>query len=99
SNLVDIGDDWEAGLSSPGMLSHLKYVKFDEVEGCDAEFKLLRFLFKHGKVLRGVGLSFRASIGSPDGVTQMKLFRDKVTALPTASLSVKIGCRFNLQST
>ncbi|KAI3954577.1 hypothetical protein MKW98_019708 [Papaver atlanticum] len=98
SNLVDIGDDWEAGLSSPGMLSHLKYVNFDEVEGCDAELKLLSFLLKHATVLRRIYLSFRASIGSLDGVRQMKLFRDKVRALPTASSSVKIKCRFNLRS-
>lgn len=26
SNITDVGDDWEAGLSLPGMLSHLKYV-------------------------------------------------------------------------
>ncbi|RZC88709.1 hypothetical protein C5167_031083 [Papaver somniferum] len=31
SNLADVGDDWEAGLSLPGMLSHLKYVQIEEV--------------------------------------------------------------------
>ncbi|KAI3891713.1 hypothetical protein MKX03_001221, partial [Papaver bracteatum] len=99
SNLVDVGDDWEARLSSPGMLSHLKYVNFDEVEACDAELKLLRFLLKHATVLRRIYLSFRARIGSPDGVRQMKLFRDEVRALPAASSSVKIKCRFNIRST
>ncbi|RZC75479.1 hypothetical protein C5167_050969 [Papaver somniferum] len=46
SNLAVIGDDWEAGLSSPGMLSHLEYVSIEKVEGCDAELKLLSFLLK-----------------------------------------------------
>ncbi|XP_026444385.1 putative F-box protein At3g44060 isoform X1 [Papaver somniferum] len=96
SNLADVGNNWEAGFSSPGMLSHLKYVNFDEVGGSDAELKLLSFLLKHAKDLRRIFLSFRASIGSPDGVRQMKLFRDKVRALPAASSSVKVKCRFNL---
>ncbi|RZC93603.1 hypothetical protein C5167_007643 [Papaver somniferum] len=90
SNLVDVGDDWEAGLSSPGMLSHLDHVTFDEVEGCDAELKLLSFLLKHAKVLRKVALSFRAGISSPDGVRERKLFRDKLRALPTASSSIQM---------
>ncbi|KAI3891711.1 hypothetical protein MKX03_001219, partial [Papaver bracteatum] len=90
SNSVEVGDDWEAGLSSPGMLSHLELVTFDEVEGCDAELKLLTFLLKYAKVLRKVALSFRAGIGSPDGVRQRKVFRDKVRALPAASSDIKM---------
>ncbi|XP_026455867.1 uncharacterized protein LOC113356821 [Papaver somniferum] len=56
SNLVDVGEDWEAGLSSEGMLSRLTYVCFCEVEGCDAELKLLSFLLKHGQVLTKVAV-------------------------------------------
>ncbi|XP_026459363.1 uncharacterized protein LOC113360026 [Papaver somniferum] len=66
-NLVDVGEDWEAGLSSEGMLSRLTYVCFCEVEGCDAELKLLSFLLKHGHVLTKVALSFCAGTCSPDG--------------------------------
>ncbi|RZC85643.1 hypothetical protein C5167_026315 [Papaver somniferum] len=49
SNVTDAGDDWEAGLSLPGMSSHLKYVQFEEAEGCDAELKLLVFFLEKRK--------------------------------------------------
>ncbi|RZC75575.1 hypothetical protein C5167_051048 [Papaver somniferum] len=39
SNLADIGDDWEVGLSLTGMISHLKFVEIREVEGCENELK------------------------------------------------------------
>lgn len=90
SNLVDVGDDWDAGLSSQGMLSRLLLVSFREVEGCDAELKLLRFLLKHAKGLMKVALSFCSSPGSPDRERQMKIFVEKVRALPTSSSSVVI---------
>ncbi|XP_026438468.1 F-box/LRR-repeat protein At1g06630-like [Papaver somniferum] len=42
-NLPDVGDDWESGFSFPGILSRLMLVHFVEVDGCDAELKLLSF--------------------------------------------------------
>ncbi|KAI3891756.1 hypothetical protein MKX03_020894, partial [Papaver bracteatum] len=85
SNSVDVGEDWEAGLFSPGMLSHLEYVQIEEVEGCDAELKLLRFLLKNAENLEKVALFFCSSVGSPDGVRQIEQFKDKLRAVPTAS--------------
>ncbi|KAI3957956.1 hypothetical protein MKW98_020598 [Papaver atlanticum] len=90
SNLAGVGDDWEAGLSSPGMLSHLNFVQMEDVEGCDAEFKLLSFLLKKAKVLEEVVVFFRSSIGSPDRVRQVALFMDKLKAVPAASSSIKM---------
>ncbi|KAI3958112.1 hypothetical protein MKW98_020754 [Papaver atlanticum] len=91
SNLVDVGDDWEAGLSFPGMLSHLKYVQIEVVEGCDAELKLLRFLLKNAENLKEVALFFCSSVGSPDGDRQIEQFKDKLRAVvPTASSSIQL---------
>ncbi|XP_026379167.1 uncharacterized protein LOC113273767 isoform X2 [Papaver somniferum] len=83
SNLADVGDDWEAGLSLPGILSHLKYVHIREAEGCDAELKLLSFLLKSAKVLKQVVLHPRSTIDSPDRVRRQ--FGSKLRALPRAS--------------
>ncbi|KAI3943796.1 hypothetical protein MKW98_004301 [Papaver atlanticum] len=83
TNLVDIGDGWEAGLPLQGMLSHLEYVRIEEVEGCDAELKLLSFLLQNASVLEEVVLYPRATIESPDRVS--KQFGDKLRALPRAS--------------
>ncbi|RZC90610.1 hypothetical protein C5167_029740 [Papaver somniferum] len=49
SNSEDIGTDWEAGLSLPGMLSRLKIVEIKAVVGCDSELKLLSFLLKNAR--------------------------------------------------
>lgn len=88
SNLADVGDDWEVGLSSQGMLSHLEYVVIKEVEGCDAELKILIFLLKNAKVLKIVVLCFRFSIGSQ--VTQVERFLDKLRLVPRASSSIQV---------
>ncbi|KAI3955511.1 hypothetical protein MKW98_028456, partial [Papaver atlanticum] len=90
SNLTDVGDDREAGLSSPGMLSHLKYVDIVEVDGCDAELKLLSFLLKHAMVLAKVALSFRFTCCLPDIERQVEQFKKKLRAVPTASSSIEL---------
>ncbi|KAI3894253.1 hypothetical protein MKX03_021843, partial [Papaver bracteatum] len=90
SNSEDIGIDWDAGLSLPGMLSRLKIVEIKEVVGCDSELKLLSYLLKNARVLEEVALFFRSSAGSPDRVGQVKQYRDKLRALPTASSNIKI---------
>ncbi|RZC72526.1 hypothetical protein C5167_048006 [Papaver somniferum] len=90
SCLADVGDEWETGLSFPGMLSHLEYVQI-EVEGCDAELKFLCFLLKRAKVLKKVVLYFRSSVGSPDhGVTQVEQFMDTLRLVPTASSCIQV---------
>ncbi|RZC76185.1 hypothetical protein C5167_000319 [Papaver somniferum] len=87
SKLADVGDGWEAGLSLPGMLSHLRFVRIEEVEGCDAELKLLSFLLKNAKFLEEVVLKFRSNNGSPEGVRQ---FQEKLRLVPTASSSIQM---------
>ncbi|RZC90006.1 hypothetical protein C5167_029073 [Papaver somniferum] len=83
SNLADVGDGWEAGLSSPGMLSHLELVGIIEVEGCDNELKFLRFLLKNAMALKTVVLYPRSTVASPDRVR--KQFLVKLRASPRAS--------------
>ncbi|KAI3894252.1 hypothetical protein MKX03_021842, partial [Papaver bracteatum] len=90
SNSEDIGIDWDAGLSLPGMLTRLKIVEIKEVVGCDSELKLLNFLLKSARVLEEVALFFRSSVGSSDRVRQVKQFRDNLRAVPTASSNIKI---------
>ncbi|KAI3879299.1 hypothetical protein MKX03_024274, partial [Papaver bracteatum] len=90
SNSADVEDDWDAGQSFPGMLSHLKFVHIEEAQGCDAELKLLRFLLKNGKVLEKVAIFFRSTIGSPDRERQVKQFQDKLRAVSTTSLSIQM---------
>ncbi|XP_026431001.1 F-box/LRR-repeat protein 13-like [Papaver somniferum] len=85
SNLGNIEDDWEAGLILPGKLSHLKLIRINDAEECDAELELLSFLFKNAKVLEKVVVCFGSSVGSPDRVTQVKQFQDKLRALPRSS--------------
>ncbi|KAI3958148.1 hypothetical protein MKW98_020790 [Papaver atlanticum] len=90
SNSADVGDYWEAGLLCPGMLSHLGYVRFEEVEGCDAEIKLLSFLLENAKVLKKVVLYFRSSAGSPRRARQVEQFERKLRAVPAASSSIQL---------
>ncbi|KAI3899999.1 hypothetical protein MKW98_000899, partial [Papaver atlanticum] len=89
SNLADVGDDWEAGFSSREMLSRLEYVQIDDVEGCDAELKLLTFLLKKAKVLEQIDIIFfRSCDGSRDSKRQVELFIKKIREVPTASSSI-----------
>ncbi|KAI3946657.1 hypothetical protein MKW92_040679, partial [Papaver armeniacum] len=89
-NLADV-DDWEVTLSSLHMFSHLKFIEFREVYGCENEFRFLEFLFKNAAVLEEVVLFFSNRELSPDTVDcrdktrQMKKFGDKLRMLPRAS--------------
>ncbi|XP_026389360.1 F-box/FBD/LRR-repeat protein At1g78750-like isoform X2 [Papaver somniferum] len=85
SNSVDVGDDWEAGLSSPGMLSNLKIVEIEDVEGCVAEFNILSFLLKNANDLAKVVISFCSCAGS-----QVQRFKQMLRAVPTASSDVEL---------
>ncbi|XP_026389022.1 uncharacterized protein LOC113283861 [Papaver somniferum] len=89
TNLAYIGADWEAGLSSPEMLSYLWFVEIYDVEACDAKFKLPAFLLKNAKVLEQVDVIFsRSSFGSRASKGQVELFIKKLRAVPTASSSI-----------
>ncbi|KAI3897096.1 hypothetical protein MKW98_015792 [Papaver atlanticum] len=91
SNLADVGDNQEeAGLSLQGMLSHLKTVQIEEVVGCDAELKILSFLLKNAMVLNKVALFLRSGVHLPGRVEQIKQFKDKLRAVPTASSSIEL---------
>lgn len=78
------------GLSSPGMLSNLKYIMIEEVEGCDVEFKILRFLLKNAKDLEELVIPFHSSAGSSNTVRQVERFKQKLSAVPTASSDIKL---------
>ncbi|KAI3851199.1 hypothetical protein MKX03_012257, partial [Papaver bracteatum] len=87
---VDVGDGWEAGLSSPGMLSNLKIVGIENVEGCDAEFKILRFLLENAKDLEEVVIFFCSGLISPNRIRRIERFKEKLRAVPTASSDVEL---------
>ncbi|KAI3925604.1 hypothetical protein MKW98_001458 [Papaver atlanticum] len=87
---VDVGDVWEAGLSSPGMLSNLKIVEIENVEGCDAEFKILRFLLENAKDLEEVVIFFCSGLSSPNRIRRIVRFKEKLRAVPTASSDVEL---------
>ncbi|KAI3960213.1 hypothetical protein MKW98_016937 [Papaver atlanticum] len=56
-NPENIGDYWDAGLSLPCMMCHLKYVKIEGLCGCVNELKFLEILLKHSTVLEKVVLT------------------------------------------
>ncbi|RZC63848.1 hypothetical protein C5167_025600 [Papaver somniferum] len=88
SNLANVGDDWDAGLSFPEMLPCLKLVQIKKVEGCDNELKFLSFLLKNATTLKKVVLYPRSTIKSPKRVKRQ--FRDKLRALPRASSHIRM---------
>ncbi|XP_026396380.1 F-box/LRR-repeat protein At3g03030-like [Papaver somniferum] len=89
-NLAEV-DDWEVTLSSLHTFSHLKFIEFREVYGCENEFRFLEFLFKNASVLEEVVLFFSNREPSPDAVDcrdktrRMKKFGDKLRMLSRAS--------------
>ncbi|KAI3877747.1 hypothetical protein MKW98_020228, partial [Papaver atlanticum] len=90
SNLADVGDDREAGISMTCMFTHLKFVELREAEGCDNELKFMRFLLKKSMVLEKVNLFFRSASDFLDRVEQVTAFKRNLRALPTASSSIKL---------
>ncbi|KAI3894254.1 hypothetical protein MKX03_021844, partial [Papaver bracteatum] len=89
SNLADIGDDWEVGLS--GMISHLEFVEIREVEGCENELKFLSFLLKNSMVLEKVNLFFRSTGDSLSNGRQARRFKRNLRVLQTASSSIQMN--------
>ncbi|KAI3878000.1 hypothetical protein MKW98_008277 [Papaver atlanticum] len=90
SNLADVGDDWESGLSLTCMFSHLKFVEIREVEGCDNELKFLTFLLKNSMVLEKLSLFFRYTSDSLDRGRYVRRFKRNLKLLPTASSSIQM---------
>ncbi|KAI3875188.1 hypothetical protein MKX03_032992, partial [Papaver bracteatum] len=90
SNLADIGDDWEAGLSLACMFSHLEFVDIREVEGYENELKFLTFLLKNSLVLEELVLFFRSTSDSLDRGRCIRRFKRNLKLLPTASSSIQM---------
>ncbi|RZC90013.1 hypothetical protein C5167_029080 [Papaver somniferum] len=97
SNLSDVGDYSEAGLSFPEMLSHLEYFEFIDAEGSDAEFRILNFLLRNEKVLKKIGVTFRSSVAQRDRKRHVARFSDKIRAGRKASSSFQFA--YNLKFT
>ncbi|XP_026430839.1 putative F-box/FBD/LRR-repeat protein At1g78760 [Papaver somniferum] len=85
-----VSDVWEVGLSSIGKSSRLNSVQIEEVEGCDADLRILSFLFRNAKYLKRVIIYFRSSVGTPDKGKQVEQFKDMLRAVPTASSSIEL---------
>ncbi|XP_026430833.1 F-box/LRR-repeat protein At3g58930-like [Papaver somniferum] len=96
TNLLDAGDDWEVGLSFPGMLSHLEHFEFIYAEGSDAEFKILSFLLQNEMVLKKIGVTFRSSVAQRDRKRHVKRFSDKIRAGRKASSSIQLAYNLKL---
>ncbi|RZC53253.1 hypothetical protein C5167_012110 [Papaver somniferum] len=86
--ITDVDDDWEARLSLPCTLSHLKFVKIKSLQGCDNEFKFVEFRWKNGVVLEEMVLwfsDFPRKFSSPEQADIAKKFSKKLRAVPRAS--------------
>ncbi|KAI3877052.1 hypothetical protein MKX03_004189, partial [Papaver bracteatum] len=86
--IADVDDDWEARLSLPCTLSHLKFVEIQQLQGCNNEFKFVEFLRKNGVVLQEMVLWFRdflREVSSPEQAAIVKKFSKKLRTVPRAS--------------
>ncbi|OVA14427.1 F-box domain [Macleaya cordata] len=91
----NIGDYWEAGLSLPCMLHHLKFVEIREVLGCVNELKLLEILLKNSIVLEKVILfSSTSEQNSRSRERRIMKFSETLITFPRASTSTLILFRF-----
>ncbi|XP_026400180.1 putative F-box/LRR-repeat protein At3g58880 [Papaver somniferum] len=86
SNLEDAGDEWGEGMVLPRMLSHLKFIQIEGMEGCDNELRALQYLLRNAKVLMEVQLVFCSFVGAPE----VEQFVEKVRGLPTTSSNMTI---------
>ncbi|KAI3955284.1 hypothetical protein MKW98_020917 [Papaver atlanticum] len=86
-NPEDIGDYWDAGLSLPCMICHLKSVEIKGLRGYVNELKFLEILLKHARVLEKVVLTSTTRQDS-QREKRMTEFREFLQMFPKASKSV-----------
>ncbi|KAI3887613.1 hypothetical protein MKX03_031854, partial [Papaver bracteatum] len=89
SHLVDVVEDWDAGLSFPTMLQNLKLVEVRGAEGRVSELVLLECLLRKAVVLEKL-VVFTCEADSNDIAIQMKKFNEKLLSFPRVSSDVTI---------
>ncbi|KAI3836250.1 hypothetical protein MKX03_018029 [Papaver bracteatum] len=88
-NPENIGDYWEAELSLPCMIRHLKFVEVKGISGCVDELKFLEILLKHAMVLEKVVLtSYYSTKEDSQRGKRMTKFSEILQMFPRASKSV-----------
>lgn len=88
-NSENIGEDWNRGLLSPTVLSHLKLVEMKGVQGCNNELKIIEFLLKNAMLLEELVLfSCKQNSSSGKPVRHLRKFYNKIRTLPRTSSSI-----------
>ncbi|KAI3923880.1 hypothetical protein MKW92_025268 [Papaver armeniacum] len=84
------GDYWDAELSLPCMICHLKFVEINGLCGCADELKFLEILLKHATVLEKLVIASDATERDSQLEKQMAKFSEKLLKFPTASKKILI---------
>ncbi|MCL7044458.1 hypothetical protein MKW94_015283 [Papaver nudicaule] len=90
SNPENIGDYWDAGLSLPCMICHLKFVEIKGLCGCVNELKFLEILLKHATVLEKVILNSYSTEQDSHTKKRMTKFSEMLLKFPTTSKKILI---------
>ncbi|RZC88814.1 hypothetical protein C5167_031188 [Papaver somniferum] len=89
----NIGDDWDAGLSLPCRICHLKIAEIKGLHGNANELKFLELLLKHAMVLEKVVLTSSTKQDS-EREKRMAKFSEMLLTFPTASKKIFILLKF-----
>ncbi|RZC94041.1 hypothetical protein C5167_016734 [Papaver somniferum] len=84
------GDYWDAELSLPCMICHLKFVEINGLCGCADELKFLEILLKHATVLEKLVVASDATERDSQLEKRMAKFSEKLLKFPTASKKILI---------
>ncbi|KAI3867457.1 hypothetical protein MKX03_010037 [Papaver bracteatum] len=91
SNPENIGEDyWDAELSLPCMICHLKFVEINGLCGCADELKFLEILLKHATVLEKMVLASDSNEQDSQQKKRMAKFSEMLLKFPTASKKILI---------
>ncbi|KAI3907673.1 hypothetical protein MKW98_016317 [Papaver atlanticum] len=90
----NIGDDWDAGLSLPCRICHLKIAEIKGLRGHAIELKFLELLLKHATVLEKVVLTNYSTEQDSEREKRMTKFSETLLTFPTTSKKILILLKF-----
>ncbi|KAI3858359.1 hypothetical protein MKX03_024683 [Papaver bracteatum] len=90
----NIGDYWDAGLSLPCRICHLKIVEIKGLRGDAIELKFLELLLKHATVLEKVVLTSYSTEQDSGREKRMTKFSEMLLTFPAASKKILILLKF-----
>ncbi|RZC79607.1 hypothetical protein C5167_042183 [Papaver somniferum] len=90
----DIGDNWDAGLSLPSRMCHLKIADIKGLRGNAIELKFLELLLKHATVLEKVVLTSYSTEQDLEREKRMTRFSEMLLTFPTTSKKIIILLKF-----